>query len=672
MINESGVPLGDLAIEQAEKLANMANDMHLDIDSLEALTVTRTSNLTAPETVDLTQTIKKRNKTQLKKETRKALTEAKGTSNSMVEQLATGQAVDGEDETKNADGAIPTRGIIDPASTLISGPCAYSPAEIVVPALPLADIQPTSSGVVPIENLSGVAGTAGKSCGDLPDGVPVPEIYTVDVQRTPSDIDPVEDVPKVVVTADEIHANHPTVRRDSTNSEGIAEKEGKSPCKIGYNIDGLRRPASVPQDKVFTGGSKNLAWAYATHTVYDYELRRTGVWLFEKPKGNFKYQPRVLATQGLGVVKAPTIVLPAQGLLSSAKQNFDGQYLHVTAYGRVRDDIRSLNLHPDFMTAAKVSEFQACEAAGQKIWRHDRDLLSCRMIGCRIQIADSNPANIICLGCGPKTMIRYCSVQHLLADMEEHWKECSHKDLVIKQVIDHTTEPPRFSRLCPALRDRNGFKSYANYRQRVYAQITYGHYTLFDFGDGSPITLVWPDSDPQQKEMESRVERTLSLALFDHTDHNVLVYLYKLLRKCLRKKGGWVIGTQHALRIQFLAEFEFDPTTVLDVTEDDPLCECEWIGVNELPKILHLTTCQKLAKASGKGKVQPSLRGLIEWMEAEYWILRAWRQQHPTATHWRERAVGIDFPDVDLEEDWEPYLGAGWEGHGAEEDMICG
>ena len=499
---------------------------------------------------------------------------------------------------------------------------------------------------------------------------PIPTIPSTDGQRDPTVVEPTRNLPSVIDTPTNLYPNRP-ILSCTAHSEGLAKNEQEIPTKIDYGIDGLGYPTPVPLDKAATGGSKNLTWTYATHTAYDDELRRAGVWLFEKPKGSFKAQAEINTSQGLGVVKAPVIVLPAQGPTRNPMKNFDGEYLHITAHGRVRNDMRSLPFHPDFMTAEKLSEYQASEVSGEKIWRHDRDLLNCRMASCHVQIADSNAANIICLGCGPKTIIRYCSVQHLIADMKEHWKECSHKDLVIKQAIDHTTEPARFSLLWPGLKDQNGFKSYANHRQKVYAQITYGHYTLFDFADESPLTLMWPQDDPNKHEMESRIERTLNLALFDHTAHNVLVYLYRLLRECLLKKNGWVIGTQHAVKIQFQQEFNFDPTTNDSITNEKPLCECEWVTVHEMTKNQHLDSCKKWNKR-GKKKRMQSMKEHIESMEAEYWILRVWRQQYLTATHWRERAVGNNFPVVEYADDWEPYLGAGWEDYGAEKDTMCG
>ena len=563
------------------------------------------------------------------------------------------------------------------------------PAEITSPILPITsstDAQRTpteiinkdlpseiTSPILSITSSTDIQRTPTKDTGEDHSAeiiLPILIAPSTDLQRCSAVVDPTGSLPSFIDTPGDGHADSP-ILSGTAHSEGLAKNEQEIPTEIDYGIDGLGYPTPAPLDKVATGGSKNLIWTYATHTAYDDELRRAGVWLFEKPKGHFKAQPESNASQELGAVKAPVIVLPTQGPARNPMKNFDGDYLHITAHGRVRNDIRSLPSHPDFMTAEKLSEYQAAEVSGEKIWRHDRDLLNCRLAGCLVQIADSNAANIICLGCGPKTIIRYCSVQHLIADLKEHWRECSHNDLVIKHAIDYTTEPLRFSLLCPGLKDQNGFKSYANHRQKVYAQITYGHYTLFDFEDESPLTLLWPEDDPNKAEMESRIERTLNLALFNHTAYNVLVYLYKLLRECLQKKSGWVIGTQHAVKIQFQQEFNFDPTTNDSATNEKPLCECEWVGIHEMTKKQHLDSCKKWSKR-GKNKRMQSMKEHIESMEAKYWILRVWRQQHPTATHWRERAVGKSFPGVDYADYWEPFMGAGWEGYGTEEDTIWG
>ena len=548
---------------------------------------------------------------------------------------------------------VPTTSSTEVGLTSYGSVSGKFPAEISTPAASIVALAEDQSS------------PSGSSSEDLSSVIPTPIASPTVTQYTSTSVDQTGSLSDAVDTTGDPGAHSPILSSCSTYSLEIADKNKEFPSK-DCGIDGFGYPTPAPQESATIGGSQNLAWAYATHTAYDDELRCAGIWLFEKPQDHFNAQPEVNARQGLGLVKAPVIVLPAYGSTQNAKKNHDGGHLHITAHGKARDDIRSIISHPDFMTPTKLSEYQACEAAGEKIWRHDRNLLSCRTRGCRIQIADSNSESIICLGCGPKTIIRYCSVQHLLSDMQEHWRECGHKDLVIKQVIDHNTSPPRFTRLCPSLKDVNGFKSYAAHRQKAYAHLTYGHYTLFDFADETPTTLLWPDNDPHKQQMESRIERTLNLALFDHTNESVLAYLYKLLRKCLQKKEGWVIGTQHALKLQFQEEFHFDPTTFPSIIkEPESLCECEWFGNNEMPKTQHLTNCRKWTRGKGK-RDDPGMKEHVEWMEAEYWILRVWRQQQKTAIHWRERAVGRGFQDVDLEDDWESYMGPGWEGYGAE------
>ena len=57
-------------------------------------------------------------------------------------------------------------------------------------------------------------------------------------------------------------------------------------------------------------------------------------------------------------------------------------------------------------------------------------------------------------------------------------------------------------------------------------------------------------------------------------------------------------------------------------------------------------------------------------MEARYWILLAWSQQHPALRDWRERSEGRDLEgatDIRVIK-----LGPGFVGWGAEDDTVCG
>lgn len=415
----------------------------------------------------------------------------------------------------------------------------------------------------------------------------------------------------------------------------------------------------VPSEPVI--GVMGLKWAYATHTPADRVLLAEGIWLFEKPTSHLREQPLVEMQQGLGIEQAPVVMDTLGETSSTPEAEFDNKVLQINSHTTPWADNRADYAHPDFRFLPQLVEYQAAESMGLKVWRHDRDLLDCRLLSCRKKVADHNPESVVCLGCGPKTIIRYCSVAHMVADLKEHWRECGHGALVMKRLIDHTTAPARFERLCPAIRDSQNTKSYALCRQGLYSRLNHGSYTLFDWVTEEPTVLTWTKGDVRRGEMERRIERLLNVALFDQRDDVVVGYLFRLLRQCLQLKNGWVLGTSYALKKQFGEEFGHDVSKV----EEDPVCECEWVG-EALAAGLHRHACRRLYGKLGEAFHASGMNGYLEEIEARYWILRAWQQQHAAVSHWSDRVAGEGF-------DWQvegasPVLGPGWTGWGGEED----
>ena len=415
--------------------------------------------------------------------------------------------------------------------------------------------------------------------------------------------------------------------------------------------------ATLPPEPV--SGAMGLQWAYATHTSADDLLLSSGTWLFEAPPDHFHYQPYVWRRHGLGIEQAPVVIDSLGGSTKTPGAEFDNQVLSIDNHTVPWNDLRTNISHPDLLPETKLVEYQAAESIGLNVWRHDRDLLDCRFLRCHAKVADHNPASVVCLGCGPKTMVRYCSVEHMVADLHEHWQECGHRDLVIKRVVDHSTAPVRFNRLCPATRDSHNNKCYALYRQATHVMLNFGRYTLFDFETEEPTVLVWTTEDTNKTEMERRVERLLNLALFDQRNKVMIGFLFRLLRQCLQLKHCWALGTSHALKKQFLEEFGLDASEV----REDLVCECEWAGEG-LPEKYHLPTCRRLYRLFGQAFHATGMQGYLEMYEDRYWILRAWQQQHPTVRHWRDRAAGRGFPGAP---ETVPVLGPGWTGWGADQ-----
>lgn len=429
------------------------------------------------------------------------------------------------------------------------------------------------------------------------------------------------------------------------------------------------RPAPVPARLLSAHnlGATGIKWAYFTHTIVDEALIANGLWLFEKPMTYFEYQPYQYVPRGRGLVQAPIAVAiyEEKDVHEPHEPSIDVDNIGVwiNTHRIPWRDVRSKSPHPDAQSDSKLVEYQACESLGIAVWRHDRNLLNCRLPGCKVKIADHNPSTVICLGCGPKTITRYCSVAHQIADLGEHWKQCGQPEFLMKRVIDATTSPARFGRLWPAIRDRSGNSSYERSRQATYAAMQYGQYTLFDPETEAPTTLIWPTEDKRAAVMEDRMERLLNYALFDHKHGRITGLLYRMIRQCLIQKQFWAIGPIHAVKTQFAAEFGCDVTKV----PEQPLCECEWVGAR-LSRDRHVAGCQRLYLAYSAEFQGTGIQGFLEMMEGRYWALRAWRQRHPTVDDWEARVSGRGFTGEVV--GTVPFLGPGWSGWGSPADDL--
>lgn len=415
---------------------------------------------------------------------------------------------------------------------------------------------------------------------------------------------------------------------------------------------------------LITSGVMGLIWTYATHTAVDKDLLHAGIWLFERAPNYFKSQPYVYRRHDKELEQAPVVIRTSGDRSASLHVRFDGEVLYISTHGIPWPDMRSKHSHPDMLPVSRLVEYQAAESMGLNVWRHDRNLLECRFPSCKCKLSDISHSTIICAGCGPKSIIRYCSVEHQVLDLKMHWRECGHRKLIIKRVIDKTTEPARFKHLCPAIRDCKNTKSFAKSRQSLYTRLTHGRYTLFNPRTGYPTVLVWSRKDPSFMEMEIRVERLLNCALFDQRNKAMVTFLFRMVRKCLQSKTAFSPERIITLKEQFKAEFGLDASRI----ESDEVCECEWEGEN-LAEDKHLPTCRKLYRSFSQQFRKTGMRGYLEMYEKRYWILRVWQQQHQSATRWRDRVAGKGFPDG--VEGTSPSLGPGFVCWGAKENDSC-
>ena len=469
------------------------------------------------------------------------------------------------------------------------------------------------------------------------------------------------------------------VAEEVLNSELIA---AKTPCSLSDDtlVEDLTTVAdksiafspTVKWIRQYGGGAQGLLWAYSISPDVDKSLDDARIWLWRKPKTYFCNKPLLRTEKDGYPVLAPVMVSHKRTAGDEPIIEYDGDTVHIVPREQCWEDVRSHESHPDLLVPAKLSDYQACEAAGYRVWRHDRDLLPCRKLGCDAMVSDYQHSTVICLGCGPKSNVRYCSLQHQMEDFREHWKECGTWSVLLRRVIDHSTAPRKFARMCPAIKQKHGCRTAAMHRQLLGSTLTNGHYTVFDSDSTYFMTLYWPKHDARWPEMDRRIERLLNLAFLDSWNHHILGYLYRLLRELLRSQGKWTAKTERSLKSQFESEFSHYKVNPHWHNGDDP-CECEWSG-KILPRWDHLATCCQFARTAeedwGPVRRQNCVAAIVEDYEERFWILRAWRQQHETQHNWRRRAAGYGFSDVIVGEGCYE-LGPGWTGWGGEMDNIC-
>ena len=443
-----------------------------------------------------------------------------------------------------------------------------------------------------------------------------------------------------------------------------------SPVRESFHHDsGYPSPIAAvkPTDSCIVQG---LKWTYATRTEADADLLQAGVWLWNEPRG-FLQSYRMFDIKTYQSTTLPPVFLSHQTTGDARPMiEYDGTAIHIVPHAMPWPDLRATPGHPDFLVPCKLVEYQASEAAGYRILRHNKSFLHCRKSGCNTQVVDDNLSSYICPGCGPKTVVRYCSFQHLAEDVKDHWEECGHPDLVITSVIDHVTERSNSYQEFPAIKEKHGIRSAARQLQQVFARYNKGHYTLFSPCSLKARTLSWPEADPNAKEMDGRIERLLNIAFLDTNDYHIISYLYRLLRHLLIPAGEWNFNTQTALNTQFSMEFADGMLNTL-TSSSQPLCECEWAGQHLQQHECHWAVCSLMS--SNGFSVPPPILGLqayVERLENQYWILRASRQQHPTEVFWQRRAAGYGFPGFST--GLKTFsLGPGWTGWGGKEDDIC-
>ena len=261
---------------------------------------------------------------------------------------------------------------------------------------------------------------------------------------------------------------------------------------------------------------------------------------------------------------------------------------------------------------------------------------------CNVPCPDTCEGTVICNGCGPNSTTRYCCKDHLFLDLYEHWRVCNLTPLRVH--VDLNSLPARYGVQYPAIFNRHHWTSQEMHRQRAWSMHNHEmcDYAIFadyrqsqkaGFRVRNTITpthlIVWAQNDP----LKDIFNRLVNMAFFDNQQIRPLLFLYRLIRLNLRRRGQWTPMIELELCHQFFMEFQLNPGPI--ALRFDPHLPTEWCG-------------------------RGGLAEFTQEFEAEYAVLRIWRREHPRRANPWERYSGKGFAQATLGD--MTGFGLGWYG----------
>ncbi|KAJ5972278.1 uncharacterized protein N7479_002196 [Penicillium vulpinum] len=303
----------------------------------------------------------------------------------------------------------------------------------------------------------------------------------------------------------------------------------------------------------------------------------------------------------------------------------------------------------------------------------------CEKLGCQVLCGFRDGVSVVCPKCGPFSVVRYCGKEHLWEDVKMHWLVCGTQPVQEQHLAslipyDVLVGPP----MLPSLHQ---WDNPERHRQAVWFSSArdQGDYFVFAEWDDlvkavdAPASHVELRCSPriahivrfEDAEEKDRFRRCLAVCLFAAVEHPALVdYLYRLVRDWMRAHGMWASDKDMDGMLQYQMGLEMGYTIDKSRLGLRHACETEWVGASR-------RHCENLTCASER---RPTLLGnqcmglgfrrVCEYLESNYWILRAHRTTHPSVSDVVARTCGGGFSEVLSMDRRSFHRGEGWDGAG--------
>ncbi|KAJ5632514.1 hypothetical protein N7490_008853 [Penicillium lividum] len=323
----------------------------------------------------------------------------------------------------------------------------------------------------------------------------------------------------------------------------------------------------------------------------------------------------------------------------------------------------------------KAREYAAAalDAARQAASARDDEILAieCAMSSCHKECPLWDKLVCICPYCGPLAPVRYCSKEHLREDIKLHWPWCEKlmldRPLKVQSIPDDVMAGP------PAIPCLDKWSTPARHRQSVWFSTGFIEGDYFIFADHEDRFATLPGEvevlcSPRvlhairwnQPAERDQFRRCLAVCIFTSVQVQSLVnFLYKMIRDYFQSRKLWTGNLDDIVRDQLFRE-----TNVKCLISYSHACPTEWNGLP--PK--HCLDCQCIAdrkKTLGEWGWGRGFERLCQFMEAQYWILRANRTTHPGCDSLQGRICGVGYGEWVPRQDRRFFRrGEAWDGAG--------
>ncbi|KAJ5169455.1 uncharacterized protein N7500_002238 [Penicillium coprophilum] len=313
-------------------------------------------------------------------------------------------------------------------------------------------------------------------------------------------------------------------------------------------------------------------------------------------------------------------------------------------------------------------------------WDFGRIAVLCEKHGCQVLCGFGDGVSVVCPKCGPFSEVRYCGKDHLWEDVKMHWLVCGTRPVYPQQLLagsipyDVLVGPP----MLPSLHQ---WDTPERHRQAVWFSSARdrGDYFVFAEWDDLAKAADAPASHVglrcssriahivrfENAEEKDRFRRCLAVCLFSAVEHPALVdYLYRLVRDWMRAHDMWASDKDMDSMLRYQMGLEMGNTIDKSRLGLRHACETEWVGANR--RHCEDSTCASERRPTLLGNQCMGLgfRRVCEYLESNYWILRAHRATHPSVSDVVARTCGGGFSEV-LSMDRRTFCrGEGWDGAG--------